>query len=77
MLPQTLKVKGNKVLLVSKIFAQGLRYSLFPFFCQPRQEGANTKFIGSLRVVWDCPGYFWVGCGRGNLWWVWLAQAGV
>ena len=41
---QTVKVKGKKVPLVLKIFAQGLRYSLFLIFCQQHQQGAITKF---------------------------------
>ena len=41
---QTLKVEENKVLLVFSILAQGLRYSHFLIFCQPRQQGAILEF---------------------------------
>ena len=47
---QTLKVEGNKVPLVFAILAQGLRYSLFLIFCQPRQQGAITKFRKGLYL---------------------------
>ena len=50
LLSQTLKVEGNKVPLVYKIFAQGLIYSLFLFFGQPRQQGAITKFRKGLYL---------------------------
>ena len=41
---QTLKVEENKVSLVFSIFVQELRFSLFLFFCQTRQQGAILKF---------------------------------
>ena len=47
---QTLKVEGNKVHLVFANLAQGLRYSLFLIFCQPRQQGAITKFRKRLYL---------------------------
>ena len=50
LLSQTLKVEGNKVPLILKIFAQGLRYSLFLIFCQSRQQGAITKFRKGLYL---------------------------
>ena len=46
----SLKVEGNKVPLVFAILAQGLRYSLFLIFCQPRQQGAITKFRKGLYL---------------------------
>ena len=36
--------------LVFAILAQGLRYSLFLIFCQPRQQGAITKFRKGLYL---------------------------
>ena len=47
---QTLEVEGNKVPLVFLILAQELRYSLFLIFCQPRQQGAITKFRKGLYL---------------------------
>ena len=41
---QTLKVEENKVSLFFSIFAQGLRYSHFLIFCQPRQQGNILEF---------------------------------
>ena len=40
----TFKVWENKVPLVFSIFAQGLRYSHFLIFCQPRQQGNILEF---------------------------------
>ena len=50
MFSQTLEVEGNKVPLVFLILAQDLRYSLFFIFCQPRQQGAITKFRKGLYL---------------------------
>ena len=50
LLSLTLKVGGNKVPLDFAILVQGLRYSLFLIFCQPRQQGAITKFRKGLYL---------------------------
>ena len=40
----TFKVRENKEPLVFSILAQGLRYSHFLIFCQPRQQGNILEF---------------------------------